>query len=170
MLAEELSGFYLEWAWNDGRDHFPNELFTGDTPASGFLKHSAATHIQNITPKEVGSIIDPSHRAEIKLLQQVSPHALITTNYDTFLERMFADYAPIIGETVLRASYASIGEILKIHGCVSNPSSMVLTDSDYAQFAIKRKHLSAKLLTYFAEHPLLFVGYSASDPNIAMAQ
>ncbi len=26
--------------------------------------------------------------------------------------------------------------------------------------------MSAKLLTYFAEHPLLFIGYSASDSNI----
>jgi hypothetical protein len=30
----------------------------------------------------------------------------------------------------------------------------------------KKKYLSAKLLTYFSEHPLLFVGYGASDPNI----
>jgi hypothetical protein len=30
----------------------------------------------------------------------------------------------------------------------------------------KKKYLSAKLLTYFSEHPLLFVGYSSSDLNI----
>ena len=36
----------------------------------------------------------------------------------------------------------------------------------YEQFSRKKKYLSAKLLTYFSEHPLLFIGYSASDANI----
>ena len=43
---------------------------------------------------------------------------------------------------------------------------MVLTKEDYDAFERDKKYLSAKLLTYFAEHPLLFIGYSASDPNI----
>lgn len=43
---------------------------------------------------------------------------------------------------------------------------MVLTREDYDAFNRDKKYLSAKLLTYFAEHPLLFIGYSASDQNI----
>lgn len=43
---------------------------------------------------------------------------------------------------------------------------MVLTNSDYSEFQAKKKYLSAKLLTFFAEHPLVFLGYSAEDPNI----
>lgn len=42
----------------------------------------------------------------------------------------------------------------------------MLTSDDYEAFDTDKKYLSAKLLTYFAEHPLVFVGYSASDPNI----
>ena len=38
--------------------------------------------------------------------------------------------------------------------------------ADYANFEQKKKYLSSKLLTYFAEHPLFFFGYSCSDPNI----
>src|SRR5690606_9804969 len=38
--------------------------------------------------------------------------------------------------------------------------------SDYDAFSKKKKFLSAKLLTFFNEHPLIFVGYSATDPNI----
>ena len=46
------------------------------------------------------------------------------------------------------------------------PNSLVLTSADYQEFRKKKKYTSAKLLTFFAEHPLLFIGYSASDPNI----
>ncbi|GAN78103.1 hypothetical protein Asru_0620_01 [Acidisphaera rubrifaciens HS-AP3] len=59
-----------------------------------------------------------------------------------------------------------IGEVFKIHGCVSDYNSLIFTQQDYDEFLRKKKYLSAKLLTYFTEHPLLFVGYSATDPNI----
>ena len=39
-------------------------------------------------------------------------------------------------------------------------------NEDYDQFNKKKKYLTAKLLTYFAEHPLFFFGYSCTDPNI----
>ncbi|MCF5940555.1 SIR2 family protein, partial [Xanthomonas perforans] len=43
-----------------------------------------------------------------------------------------------------------------------------MTEDDYTRFASDHKYLSAKLLTYFIEHPLLFVGYNAEDPNVKM--
>lgn len=60
----------------------------------------------------------------------------------------------------------AIGEIFKIHGCRTLPESIVVNEADYDRFAEDHKYLSAKLLTYFVEHPLLFVGYRAEDPNI----
>jgi len=41
-----------------------------------------------------------------------------------------------------------------------------LNEEDYKRFDEDHKYLSAKLLTYFIEHPLIFIGYSAEDPNI----
>jgi hypothetical protein len=41
-----------------------------------------------------------------------------------------------------------------------------LTASDYSGWNDRKKYLSAKLLTYFLEHPVLIVGYSAQDPNV----
>ena len=49
---------------------------------------------------------------------------------------------------------------------MSDYNNLVFTQQDYDEFIKKKKYLSAKLLTYFSEHPLLFVGYSATDPNI----
>lgn len=93
-------------------------------------------------------------------------HAVITTNYDDLLEPLFPNYEVIVGQNVFRQSALVVGEIFKIHGSISVPESMVLTKEDYEAFDENKKYLSAKLLTYFAEHPLLFVGYSASDANI----
>lgn len=60
----------------------------------------------------------------------------------------------------------AIGEIFKIHGCISDPLSIVINEADYQRFNEDHKYLSAKLLTYFVEHPLIFIGYRAEDPNI----
>jgi hypothetical protein len=103
---------------------------------------------------------------ELEALRKIRPHAIITTNYDQFLEIVFPDYSPIVGQQIIRGPIVSIGEIFKIHGCASQPGSLVFTKSDYDEFMRKKKYLSAKMLTYFSEHPLLFIGYSASDPNI----
>lgn len=82
------------------------------------------------------------------------------------LETIFDNYTPIIGQKILYANHSSIGEIFKIHGCDSEPASIVITKEDYENFLKKKKYLSAKMLTFFAEHPLVFIGYSAEDPNI----
>jgi len=103
---------------------------------------------------------------EIDLLRKIHPHSVITTNYDRFLEEVFPNYEPIVGQKILSSSSVSIGEIFKIHGCSSAPDGLVINRSDYNTFHLKKKYLSAKLLTYFAEHPLVFLGYSAEDPNI----
>jgi hypothetical protein len=49
---------------------------------------------------------------------------------------------------------------------VSQPSTIVINEADYQRFDEDHKYLSAKLLTYFVEHPLVFIGYRANDPNV----
>lgn len=66
----------------------------------------------------------------------------------------------------MRKGYLAIGEIFKIHGCLTLPQTLVVNESDYSRFDEAHKYLSAKLLTYFIEHPLIFIGYRADDPNI----
>lgn len=157
---------YKEWAWADGRSEFPKPLFSASQKPDIYLKHKVCEAFRSVTPASVKSIKSPPLRAELEALQAVQPHAIITTNYDTFLEVLFPKYEPIVGQQILRTNYVSIGEIFKIHGCAQQPPGLVLTEEDYAEFLVRKKYLSAKLLTYFAEHPLLFVGYSATDSNV----
>jgi hypothetical protein len=103
---------------------------------------------------------------EIEALSKIKPHAIITTNYDEMLEMIFPDHERIIGQQLLRGQQICIGELYKIHGCVTDHDSLVFTKDDYDDWLKKKKFLSAKLLTFFNEHPLIFIGYNAGDPNI----
>ena len=165
-IGEYFADLYQQWAWGTGRNQFPSDMFSDNVPKHAYIKYIIAQHLAALTPSDLASIADKALINEIKLLQAIEPHALITTNYDNFLELVFPEYQPVIGQQILHGTQVLLGEIFKIHGCVSAYESLVFTDTDYQEFTRKKKYLSAKLLTYFSEHPLLFVGYSATDPNI----
>lgn len=165
-VGSTFANKFREWAWGEGRELFPNALFEPSAKADIYIKHSVATYFEDLLSSESATEISSQFSEELEALKQIRPHAIITTNYDRFLEQLFPDYSPIIGERIIRTDYSSIGDILKIHGCSSEPSSIVLTREDYEEFENKKKYLSAKLLTFFAEHPLVFLGYSAEDSNI----
>ncbi|MFO6609108.1 SIR2 family protein, partial [Bacillus cereus] len=106
---------------------------------------------------------------EIDALKQVVIDGIITTNWDIFLEQVFADsdIKAYIGQKELLFSQPfEVNELYKIHGCSTNHESLVLTSNDYKLFNQKNPYLAAKLLTIFIEHPVIFLGYSISDPNI----
>lgn len=108
-----------------------------------------------------------SYLEEIELLKQAVIDGIITTNWDLFLENIFKDFKPFIGQNELIFSVEQgIGEIYKMHGCCSKPNSLVLTEADYKNFEERNNYLAAKLLTIFTEHPIIFIGYSLQDKNV----
>ena len=107
---------------------------------------------------------------EIQKLKNISKYnisGIITTNYDEFFENLFEDYRTFIGQDELVFSQLQgVAEIYKIHGSISKPESIVINREDYDEFSRKRKYLAAKLMTIFMEYPIIFIGYSITDPNI----
>ncbi|MTJ92234.1 MAG: SIR2 family protein [Desulfovibrio sp.] len=164
-IGSILSKLYTDWAWGSGKNNFPQELFSKSYRPDIYIKHKISSVIHNIC-NNFNALSSP-FIDEINKLQNIKPHALITTNYDNIIENIFPAYSRVIGQKIIRANYVSYGEIYKIHGCCSQPDSIVFTKEDYQNFSKNKKYLSAKLLTYFAEHPLLFIGYSAADKNIS---
>lgn len=166
-IGSLFSELYREWAWTKGKPKFPPEYFTEAYTSDVFIKHTIAELLRDLGPKGgKGSYGSPELDAEIAALKSISAHAVITTNYDEVIEPLFPEYERVIGQQILRKPYLAIGEIFKIHGCVSDPMSIVVNEADYQRFHEDHKYLSAKLLTYFVEHPLVFIGYRAEDPNI----
>jgi hypothetical protein len=166
LVGTALSEKVFEWAWKEGRSFFPAEYFESRTNKDSFVKFLLCDHMRKITP-EISKVGD-EHKNEIKRLTEIRPHAIITTNYDLFLENVFEGYEPITGQKILKYNTNSFGEIYHIHGDVSEPESVVLTKSDYDEWKEKKKYISAKLLTYFAEHPVFIFGYGLGDQGNRM--
>jgi hypothetical protein len=200
MEAGQLLGEkYAEWAWDKNDPKFlDDDILDYRNPQDIYLKKEVCGYLEDITPESVDDLTEETvddditldqAKAEIDQLRDIQPHAVITTNYDQFLERIFNQdenesslgeegdsdsdlgseedrYNVVVGQEVLTEQYKSLGEILKIHGCVTDPESLMLTEEDYENFNSIKRYLSSKMLTYFVEHPLLIVGYSASDPNV----
>lgn len=163
-IGTELSELVFEYAWSSGKTNFPDELYAQETK-SIFLKHMISTLLQGMTPNELLEVY-PDHSDEIKALRSIRPHAVITTNYDNMLEGIFTGYESIIGKQVLRYNLNAYGEVYHIHGSVDFPSTIVITNSDYTKWNNESKYFAAKLLTYFAEHPVIIFGYSLADANV----
>lgn len=112
--------------------------------------------------------LESEYKEEVELLSGLNVDGVITTNWDMFVEQIFPEHRTYIGqEELLFSNPQEIGEIYKIHGCSTVPSSLVMTNADYDEFDEKNTYLAAKLITLFVEHPIVFIGYSISDENIS---
>lgn len=132
------------------------------------IKNDLPTYLDENKSAESLIGYDKAHLVEeMRIFSKLNPPAIITTNYDSALEKIFSDYK-VYGSQIdmISASLYGMGEIYKIHGTVDNHLSIILTEGDYNNFLNKNKYLIAKLLTIFTENPIVFIGYSLSDENI----
>lgn len=168
-VASQFVGLFKNWAWaKNGKENFPKNLFNINTPEDVYLKYKVCEYFVNLLKdNEFYHSISDELKDELLNLQAMCPQSIITTNYDTFLENfVFTEHTPIIGQKIITNHLWDIGEIYKIHGCASDFNSIVLTKEDYEVFNEKSKYLIAKLMTFFVEHPIIFIGYGVNDDNI----
>lgn len=134
------------------------------------LKVAVATLIStkaDLTSVNAPATQDPALQEEVTLLREGVIDGVITTNFDPLVRDLFPEFPVYVGQDQLLFSDAQgVGESYYIHGTAEDPESLVLTAEDYDLFDQRNPYLAAKLLTVFVEHPVVFLGYSISDPNI----
>ncbi|MBL8822799.1 MAG: SIR2 family protein [Planctomycetia bacterium] len=111
-----------------------------------------------------------------KSVLQIDPKIVLTTNYDDIYDTYCRNGDAAAGYNVCKY-YDShlvsdlrspIRLIVKAHGCISNPSKIVLTRSDYFEQRLEHERFFHVLDGLFVTSTLLFIGYSLSDPDIQL--
>lgn len=161
LVAADLhERWWRDPAFANSRLLYADKLKTNESALKAEVARMAAQSVEHIST-------DPLHQEELALLRRVVIDGMITTNYDPLPEHLLPDFKVYVGQdNLLFADVQGVGEIYKIHGSHEEPDSIVLTRADYENFSDRNPYLAAKLLTIFVEHPIIFIGYSLSDPNI----
>jgi hypothetical protein len=163
-VASELAKDLYESWWSD-----PN--YADSRAQDGQLIQQYSDPLKFEIARYIGGFestrIDPELTIELDTLSKVNAHAIITTNWDHLLEKSFPTYQSFVGqESILFAETQGVGEIYKIHGSIEDPNSLVLTHEDYLAYEAKNPYLLAKIMTFFVENPIVFLGYSLTDNHI----
>ncbi|WP_339063543.1 SIR2 family protein [Tepidibacillus marianensis] len=96
---------------------------------------------------------------------------ILTTNYDEFIERSYDENSSYkikkyIGQKGFFQETYGIAELYKLHGCVTSPSDIVITEKDYEKFDKNSVLISAKIISMMMYSPIIFMGYSLTDINV----
>ena len=146
-----------------GRTKNPSWAKRGISPYKMYIRH----RLKNLRLNNTSPIIKKELQEMALLKNKVS--AVITTNYDNFIEKYILDEHYTVftrqHEMFSKDSY-NVSELYKIHGSINDASTIIITKDDYAQFNKSRKLFIAKMLTLFTESPIIFLGYSFTDENI----
>lgn len=105
------------------------------------------------------------------LLASLKTEQAITLNYDTVFESasqdvgvqrtVIPDYSDNEGSVLVESS----AWLLKLHGSVDKPESIVLTRDDYLGYSAQREALSAIVKANLITHHLLLVGFGFADDH-----
>jgi hypothetical protein len=90
---------------------------------------------------------------------------LVTTNWDPFLEWSLGVLVPIVHDRDLAFWDDKKRQVLKIHGCITRPYSIVATEDDYSGCLKENPLIFNKLRDLMATKTFVFMGYSMRDSD-----
>ena len=105
----------------------------------------------------------PAHR----LLADMSFSAFVTTNYDEMLEKALENekkkFCTIIDDTDVCRWKGTQLPYIKLHGCITRPTSMIAAEDEYRPISVSKPIISSLLKTLLANKVVLFLGFSLKD-------
>ncbi len=95
---------------------------------------------------------------------------IFTTNYDRLLEQSLHERGRMVDLVVEDTQVGRVIEgsrttLVKMHGCVSRPHSLVVTREDYDAYDRDHPAIITYLQSLLSTRTFLFVGFSLRDPN-----
>jgi hypothetical protein len=92
---------------------------------------------------------------------------VITTNYDTLIEQAFRQAETLCGIVVRKDDLTRLQDVnvVKIHGCVTDPGTIVITEEDYYRWLHSHSEIINLVRHWLIGRPIVFIGFSLSDPN-----
>lgn len=152
-----------------------------DNLRTGRLLEAAEIIQDALPPSELDRIL----RAELltpnyepsevhKTIIQIDPKIIITPNYDDMFEKLVIRGPSSGGYVVCRhtddhaVNDLRSGQrcIFKMHGCIGNPSKIVLSKTSYFKARRDNSSFFAVLDSLFLTSTLIFVGTSMDDPDL----
>lgn len=116
-------------------------------------------------------------KSKIPLFEKVvasTVNLFITTNYDHLLENSFRLHG--IDPTVI-SKFEDIPSInptnktiVKLHGDINSPASLVITSDDYSRYHMQKRPFVEWFNSKLAEKTILFIGTSFEDPRLKRAE
>ena len=103
------------------------------------------------------------------ILASIPFSSYVTTNYDRLLENALLDSRrnpfPIIEDEDVSRLLPSAVPVIKLHGCVTRPVTMIACEDEYKPLSEKSPIIEALLKTQLANKTILFLGYSLDDSD-----
>ncbi len=137
------------------------DRFLGRLQHEGVKVHERAAEIlsPDVEPTEL-------HRNLLRLYPDAGPVYVVTTNFDLLFEQAAENLFGNVPE-VFRAPALPLGRqfkgIIHLHGAVSTPSEMVITDEAFGRAYMTEGWAARFLVELFSNFTVLFVGYSYDD-------
>lgn len=100
---------------------------------------------------------------------EILPHHIITTNYDALLEKsknLNSKLYTVVNQDSDLLSKSDERYILKMHGDLETPDTIVLKESDYIDYEQEHTLISTFVRSLLINHTFLFLGYSLNDYNL----
>ncbi len=114
------------------------------------------------------ALLSSSIHTELALLNKCN--LFYTTNYDNFIERSFQlnerEFRVVAMEQDM-GFQTDIAEIIKFHGDMNHPETMVLSESDYETRLKLDSPMDYRLSADVLGRVILFLGYSFRDWNVS---
>lgn len=139
----------------------PCEVFLGVLKTGGIDVNGIAADILSNSSLKHSEL----HEAIVDLFTSPNNIKIVTTNYDHMFEQVLEERnirVPIYSSPALPLGN-DISGIIHIHGDVSDPNYMVVTDEDFGKAYLTEGYASRFLIKLFESYTILFVGYSYND-------